>query len=43
VPCKAALSLLGLCDWTVRLPLAHAADATVARLKGALERAAVKA
>ncbi len=43
VPCKAALSLLGLCEWTVRLPLAHAADATLARLKGALERAAVKA
>lgn len=42
VPCKAALSLLGLSDWTVRPPLAHASDATMAKLKGALERAGVR-
>lgn len=35
-PVKAALGLLGLCDWTPRLPLLRAGDALLARLEALL-------
>lgn len=36
VPVKGAMGLLGLCDWTPRLPLLRARDTLLAELEGAL-------